>query len=114
MLLAVMLFAQAALAAQACVIPAANASLAYAENPAPCHEEASASTKNACLAHCKAPYQAPDHFVHTIGPTPTGEMVLILPPPAAPVPQWTADRHIASLWYAGDPPLAILLQKFRN
>lgn len=113
-LLAVMLFAQMALAAQSCVVPVANASMAYAETGAPCHDEVSASAKNACLAHCKAAYQAPDHMVQNVGPTPTDEIVLLLPPPAAPTPAWTAARQVASLWYAGDPPLAILLQKFRN
>lgn len=62
LILAVMLFAQYSLAAQACILPEATPAMAFAADNMPdCHmRHMDEHNPNACFAHCTSDYQALD------------------------------------------------------
>lgn len=108
-LLATLLFAQAALAAQPCVLPDAAPAKAYEQDVPPCHQQETSS--NACLAHCLEGYQLID--VHQPLPAlpAVSTAALTLPaPPVAAVP--TAGFQLLLLARVTGPPLSILHQRF--
>lgn len=115
LMLAVMLFAQFSLAAQACVLPDASPAMAFSADPMPgCHMGNMSATynPNACLVHCTNDNQTLDshHIAFDIP-------VVFLPsawrieqePMQASLPQ----RPLL-LTRLVDPPTYLLYQNFRN
>ncbi len=112
--LALLLFAQGMVAAQACVMPVADPVQAFApamegmamqgEEHMPCHEQPG-ENKNACLVHCT---QADQISAEQATPVflPSSSTVLVLDVPAAPIsntPRFNSDR----LAFNSGPPISI-------
>lgn len=130
LLLAVMLFAQFALAAQACVGPrdmvqtlqSGTAPVAATETaPCPHHQGAldeavavsdETMPANLCVAHCTAGDQSSDTFQASIPPAPAIPVLsLILPPADAASPE---ARLADAPTPAVSPPIPILFGAFRS
>lgn len=110
-LLATLLFAQGALAAQPCVLPDATPAKAYDLDMPPCHQQESSS--NACLAHCLQGYQLVD--LHQPLPALPAASMGALTLPAAPVAAApSAGFQPVLLARVTGPPLSILHQRFRS
>lgn len=117
-LLGVMLFVQALVAAHACSAEERSASFgAVPAVPAEhCHEEkgvaAPAADRDTCLAHCSLSGQSldkPQVSVHALPATP----LLTLPLAAASAEQPRLAPRVDEV-AGGDPPIPILFQVFRN
>jgi len=109
-LLATLLFAQAALAAQPCVLPDAAPAQAYEQDMPPCHQQE--TSPNGCLAHCLEGYQLVDQHqpLPALPAVSTAALTLAaLPVAAAP----TAGFQPLLLARVTGPPLSILHQRFR-
>lgn len=109
-LVATLLFAQAALAAQPCVLPDAAPANAYEQDVPPCHQQETSS--NACLAHCLEGYRLID--VHQPLPAlPAVSTAAITLPALIEEAVPTAGFQPLLLARVTGPPLAILHQRFR-
>jgi len=108
-LLATLLFAQAALAAQPCVLPDAAPANAYEQDMPPCHQQESSS--NVCLAHCLEDYQLVDlHQPLPALPAVSTAAITLPALPLAAAP--TAGFQPLLLARVTGPPLSILHQRF--
>lgn len=128
LLLAVMLFAQFALAAHACVGPrdmvqTLQAAPLAATEAAPCPrhhgamDEAAAAgdetmPANLCVAHCTAGDQSSDTFQVSIPPAPAIPVLSLILPPADPA---SPEARLADAPApAVSPPIPILFGAFRS
>src|SRR5262245_7316882 len=110
--MAVILFAQAAIAMAACDLQGRSPARAVAETDAsPCHESA-ADTRNAnlCLAHCQSDQQSVGKAAFTVHAMPSAPVLAVEVAPFRPVIVQVAQLH--GLRPPGEPPPQILFQTF--
>lgn len=99
LLLACLLFTQAALAAAACVSPSASAPDAFAPASLPCHD---APPANLCLAQCTAADQSSGPASTALAPPPLAAVLEVVSVSSEPAP--AVHRHDAALVRALGPP----------
>lgn len=106
--LAALLFAQAAFVASACQLPDRAAALAISSSAEPpCHEEARAPQRSVCVAHCLADFQSLDKPSVYVPQPPLGSVLAVA---AAAPPFLSAIRIVAPGARAAGPPPRILFR----